>query len=194
MTEHSRVPKAAGPTEAEHRAHEIFCGEVGAAIVELAHHYELDVERSAQVSVPASMDGHQVAGIIGFAGNGFGGTLAIRAPSTVVRRCLPSAVVEAGVDVLGDWIAELANQLIGRTKNKLVRFGETFQITPPTHAIADELLVLGCDPKRASWIEARTTAGPMLVMVELHCRPGFAFRSVEIPGPVAHAEGAMLLF
>lgn len=194
MSEHRRMPKVVGPSEAERRAHEVFCTEVGAAVIELARHYQFDVERSEHVAVPAELNGHQVAGIIGFAGAGFGGTLAMRAPSPVVRRWLPISITEPDVRDLGDWIAELANQLLGRTKNKLIRLGATFQITPPTYAVADELLVLGCDPQRTSWIEASTAAGPMLVMVELHSAPDFAFRHVEVAGAVAHAEGAMLLF
>ncbi|HWB82110.1 MAG TPA: hypothetical protein VG755_44410, partial [Nannocystaceae bacterium] len=91
-------------------------------------------------------------------------------------------------------IAELANQLLGRTKNKLIRFGTTLQITPPTYAVADALIVLGCDPARTSWIAVDTTAGPLLVMVELHAADDFAFQECEPAGAVAHAEGELLLF
>jgi hypothetical protein len=194
MTEHSRNKKGADPSDAERRAHGIFCAEVGAAIGELAQHYRFDVESAEPVSVPTELKGHQVAGILGFAGEGFGGTLAIRAPSIVVRRWLPISIAEPGAHALGDWIAEIANQLLGRTKNKLIRYGATLQITPSTYAIADELLVLGCDPQRTSWIEAETPAGPMLVMTEFHSLPNFAFKPADVEGAVAVAEGAMLLF
>lgn len=182
------------PSTAERRAHGVFCGEVRNAFVELAQHYRFDVASTDMMDRPSEIPGHQVAGIIGFAGPGFGGTLAIRAPSMVVLQCLPIFVRDPGVQVLGDWIAELANQLLGRTKNKLIRFGTTLQITPPTYAVADALIVLGCDPARTSWIGVETTAGPLLVMVELHAAADFAFQECEPPGVVAHAEGELLLF
>lgn len=193
MADHTPTFRSAGPSQAERRAHETFRAEVGAAMSELAQHYGFDGETSAHTEAPTELRGHQVAGIIGFAGDGFGGTLAIRAPSTVVRRWLPISITEPGIHQLGDWTAELANQLLGRAKNKIIRLGTTFQITPPTYAIADELLVLGCDPQRTSWIEQSTTAGPMLVMVELHATADFAFQ-VGNPGVVPHAEGDLLLF
>lgn len=178
----------------ERQAQQLFCSEVSEAMVELARHYRLEVQRSAIASDPIELVGHQVAGIIGFAGPGFGGTLAIRAPSMVVRSCLPIAVRDPDITVLGDWIAELANQLVGRTKNKLIRYRTTFQITPPTYAIADELLVLGCDRARTSWISFSTNVGALLVMVELHASADFALMPAEPEGVVAHAEGELLLF
>lgn len=183
-------------SDAESRVHALFRREVGAALAELAEHYRFDVLRSSPVTEPAPMTGHQVAGIIGFAGDQFGGTLAVRAPSTVVRSCLPIDMAGPDVQQLGDWIAELTNQLLGRTKNKLLRHRTSFQLTPPTYAIADELLVLGCDRGRTSWLSVTTSAGPLLVMVELHVPEDFTFAddSDDIDSDVAHAEGELMLF
>lgn len=178
----------------EQETHRMFCEEVRESMVELAAHYSLEVRRSATESEPLELVGHQVAGIIGFAGQGFGGTVAIRAPSIAVRACLPIAVVNPEIHVLGDWIAELANQLVGRTKNKLIRYRTSFQITPPTYAIADELLVLGCDRAKTSWISLETNVGALLVMVELHASDEFALMAAEPDGVIAHAEGELLLF
>ncbi|MBC8068679.1 MAG: chemotaxis protein CheX [Deltaproteobacteria bacterium] len=190
------MPTRTVQSAAERAAHEIFQVEVAAALVELAKHYQIDVVRWGPVTDPAAIVGHQVAGIIGFAGEGFGGTLAIRAPSMVVRSCLPVADAGPEPHVLGDWIAELANQLLGRTKNKLIRYHSTFQITPPTYAVADELLVIGCDRGRTSWLSVTTHAGPLLVMVELHVAPDFTFVAASDPNDatLVHAEGELMLF
>lgn len=191
LSDQTRRSRSAGPSQIELRAHEVFRAEVHDALVELAEHCGLVVERSGHAETPTEPRGHQVAGIIGFAGEGFGGTVAIRASSSVVRRCLPSAA-EVSPGELGDCIGELSNQLLGRAKNKVLRFGVRFGLTPPTYAVANELLVLGCDPQRTSWIEISTDAGPMLAMVELH---GAFDVDLHIAEPiVAHAEGDMLLF
>lgn len=183
------------PTDAERSAHRLFCDEVTAALVDLAGHYGLDATDVRSLVEPCRIEGHQVAGIIGFAGPGLGGALAVRVASTVARSCLPVAAVGAGSDThaLGDWIAELANQLLGRAKNKLVRYQQGFHVTPPTFGAADDLAVLGCDPARTSWLAVITPAGPLLVMVELHTSPDFVFTPVA-DGTVARTEGELLIF
>jgi hypothetical protein len=186
-----RAPLASA---AERHVHEVFCAEAQAAMVELAHHYRFDVLSTSMLREPTDLTGHQVAAIIGFAGPGLGGTLAMRAPAMVVMQCLPLDVSDPEVHVLGDWMAELTNQLLGRTKNKLIRCGATLQITHPTHAVADSLIVLRCDRARTSWIAIETTAGPLLVMVELHVAADFEFHAPAADAVVAHAEGELLLF
>lgn len=181
-------------TDAERATHEIVCENLSAAIVELVGDYGLDAGPVHVLPEPSCIEGHQVAGIIGFAGPHLGGTLAIRAASETVRRCLPVRSVAAlDTQAVGDWIAELANQLIGRTKNKLLRYDVTFQLTPPTFAAANELLVLGCDGARTSWLSVTTSAGPWLAMLELRSDPHLTLALVS-DGSVAYAEGEMLLF
>lgn len=176
-------------------AHVAFSDVLTQAVTELLQHYgmaDVVVESTAE---PIAIRGHQVAGIIGFAGNSLSGTVAVRAGSPLVRACLPIEA-PAGEDALalGDWIAELANQLVGRTKNKLLRFGTMFHITPPTFAAADELIVVGHDRERTSWLSVTTNAGLLGVMLELHTASNFQLLLVEQDSAVVPAEGDLVLF
>lgn len=176
-------------------ATEIVLDELCAAIRELTENYGIALVDLDRVGERTELRGHQVAGIVGFTGSGLGGMLAIRATSDTVRRWLPVAP-PAGADdaALGDWIAEIANQLIGRTKNKLLRYGASLEITPPTQARADELLVLGCERARTTWISMSTTVGLILVMFELRVDPGLELHHVAGCDAVAVAEGDLMLF
>jgi CheY-specific phosphatase CheX len=169
-------------------------GLLSCAAVELLDHYGVIVHGIERCTEPRDIRGHQVAGIIGFAGAHLGGTVAVRGPSSLVRGCLPIASAGLDVNVVGDWIAELANQLVGRTKNKCLRYGVSFQITPPTYAVANELLVLGCDYVRTAWLHVESSAGPLLVMLELHTGPEFTLAIVEHEPAAVQAEGELTLF
>ncbi len=167
---------------------------LSASVVDLLDHYGIAVHGIEPSTQPREIRGHQVAGIIGFAGAHMGGTVAVRSPSSLVRECLPIAGAAAEVNVLGDWIAELANQLVGRTKNKCLRYGTSFRITPPTYAVANELLVLGCDHARTSWLNVTSSAGPLLAMLELHTTAEFELVLVEREPTAVQAEGELTLF
>lgn len=176
-------------------AHDAFRTVLSEAVTELLQHYGMHVVAVEAVAAPIEIRGHQVAGIIGFAGSEVSGTVAVRAGSPLVRDCLPIAAA-AGEEALalGDWIAELANQLLGRTKNKLLRFGTAFHITPPTFAAADELIVVGHDRERTWWLCVTTNAGLLGVMLELHTASNFQLLLVEQDSAVAQAEGEIVLF
>jgi len=66
------------------------------------------------------LDGVELGSIIGFRGKGVRGGLAFVAPLHLLEKLLPVPRDAARSDVqLRDWSAEIANQLIGRFKNKL---------------------------------------------------------------------------
>jgi hypothetical protein len=172
-----------------------FCGEVTAAMSELAEHYEMQVLGIVEQNDPPHLTGHLLAGIVGFAGPGMGGTLAIRASANLVRRCLPRAVRgRIEVRLLGDWIAELANQLSGRTKNKLRPRGATFQLEPAVWSAVDDLAP-ACGPNTTvSWLSVSTSVGTLAVMVDLHTSAEFTLGDPSETPCDAFSEGELVLF
>src|SRR6266545_2035589 len=66
-----------------------------------------------------------LSGVIGFAGSDMRGTLLLAMTRGLLEDLSPSAAS------MRDWIAELSNQLLGRFKNQLLRFGtEIYAATP----------------------------------------------------------------
>lgn len=66
------------------------------------------------------------AGVIGFTGHNIRGTLVL-APT----RSLLESSHQASPAALGDWAGELANQLLGRIKNRLRGYGVEIHVTTP---------------------------------------------------------------
>jgi CheY-specific phosphatase CheX len=80
-----------------------------------------------------------VASVVGFGGPDFRGTALIATSFELTARARPPAVSRRALSpnsaadwiVVRDWIGELGNQLVGRIKNKIMRYGISFEIAPP---------------------------------------------------------------
>jgi CheY-specific phosphatase CheX len=87
------------------------------------------------VSVDTSADkaeGVELGSIVGFRGKGVRGGLAFVAPLSLLEKLLPVPRDEARSDIqLRDWSAEIANQLVGRIKNKLSSKTLDFDVGTP---------------------------------------------------------------
>jgi len=83
--------------------------------------------------------GAMVAGVVGFTGSAIRGTLSIATTFDLIASARPvelrgralSKDRSADWILVRDWAGELANQVIGRLKNRLRRFGVTFNVSPP---------------------------------------------------------------
>lgn len=99
--------------------------------------------------------------VITFSGQAAGGTLVLASSPGILRRSMPyDADAPVPMDVLLDWCGELANQVLGRVKDRLVRHGATIYVgTPRAFICADAPFGL-LDPVR--------TVGQVLVGVDAH--------------------------
>jgi len=77
---------------------------------------------------------YTLAASIGFAGESIRGMLVLTADRPLVSASLPPEVQSrVPTDAsLCDWIGELANQLLGRIKNRLLRYGVDFEMSIPS--------------------------------------------------------------
>ena len=66
------------------------------------------------------------AAVIGFTGESLRGTLLLAPARSIVERSQASAGISDR-----DWVGELANQLLGRIKNALLRYGAEIFVTTP---------------------------------------------------------------
>lgn len=82
---------------------------------------------------------------IGFSSEGICGSIMLAFPKEVVAATQPTADAEGG----GDWASELANQMAGRLKNHLLRYGVTITISLP-------VMVMGNNLKWAAYVEGTT--------------------------------------
>jgi chemotaxis protein CheX len=92
---------------------------------ELFAAYEVKVQEQAE---PAGDPGDEVlfAGVIGFTGSAMRGTLVLAPTRKLLERSHATTRCE-----FRDWAGELANQLLGRIKNRLRAYGVEIHVSTP---------------------------------------------------------------
>jgi len=129
---------------------------------------------------------------VDFSGRDVRGTIGLRMTSSVVLQTYRAALgrsIELDSPEAKDWSCELANQLIGRLKNKLRSYNVSFSVNTPrllaTFPVAELERAM-----RSRFVSDRGTfAGYLDVMIA----PGFAF--VDSPPEVPLVdEGDLVLF
>ena len=91
---------------------------------ELFAAYEVEVTKMPDPD-QGRVDDVGYVGVIGFTGKAMRGTLVLAPTRTLLLRAYP------GASELRDWAGELANQLIGRIKTQLRRYGVEVHVTTP---------------------------------------------------------------
>ena len=123
-----------------------------------------------------------LSGLVGFSGPGIRGASILAASEMPIIRSNPVG------GALGDWIAELANQLVGRIKNQLLLNGADVYPTTPIVLPGDHIAPM----RRADITPLVFSAeeGTVFVWIELDTKPDFA---LGMPCEVIN-EGEAVLF
>lgn len=124
-----------------------------------------------------------LSGVIGFSGPSIRGTCILAATSKPIMESNPVGSSPR------DWIAELANQLIGRIKNRLLEEGVEVYVTTPVVLRGEHLAPM---PRLALLPQLFTTeGGNVFVWIEVETDPDFELAPRCAP---AAREGEALLF
>ncbi len=137
--------------------------------------------------------GAALGSIIALRGRGIQGGLAFVAPIDLVARLLPvPPKAETKDRQVRDWCSEMANQLLGRLKNKLSAYGLDFDVGTPVCFFGRSIRLVFLPD--AEGVSLAFTSGGHDMRVHLDCSfdPG-------APRPVAErpriaAEGEVMLF
>jgi CheY-specific phosphatase CheX len=135
------------------------------------------VDPNASPTLPVCL-----SGLVGFSGPGIRGASILAASESPIARSNP---VDGS---LPDWIAELANQLVGRIKNQLLVNGAEVYATTPIVLSGDHIA-----PMRRPDITPlvfSAEGGSVFVWIELETGPEF---QLGMPCEVIH-EGEAILF
>ncbi len=101
-------------------------------------------------------------GILGFTGDEVRGTLMISIPTDIVRsHCGIIGEDPIPRSIARDWTGELANQLLGRVKNKLFSYNATIFLSTPVTLTGQRIVFLSSDSQCA--------IGPLLFRYEDEC-------------------------
>ena len=123
------------------------------------------------------------SGVMGFVGDKVRGTCLLAAPQGTVEAAAPK---NAGAR---DWVGELANQLVGRLKAKLMARGATIALSTPVVLRGVRLSPLPRTDVEPVVFES--TAGKVLVWLEVEIEDGFLLGEERA---LKASEGELLVF
>jgi CheY-specific phosphatase CheX len=167
--------------------------EVELLFTSLAFEAGLSLFRAYDVSIePTDLEAYRknpeltLVSVIGFAGREVSGSLVLGATAEPLESSKPDAASAR------DWIAELANQLLGRIKNKVLRCGIEFYAMPPAVVSGSHLAPVTSKEDFRPWVFA-TPGGIVCLWIELTTAPELHPDSRLIESDIP-AEGDVLLF
>ena len=154
--------------------------------------YGIQIVRVDAADGPANTTSATVgmAGVIGFTHEQVRGTLMIATSQKVLSSSQTSS--GAATPSQRDWISELANQLLGRMKNQLVRRGIELKMTTPV-SIRGEQLSIGFEDERLIVSRYAADGEPIHAFIDYDANANFIIPEASNDTHVA-AEGELLLF
>ncbi len=158
-------------------------------VVALFDAYEVPAVRLADGTAPDAS--HNLASVIGFTSSHMRGSVAIFTADAVVNATNPLE----GENATRDWLAELANQLLGRIKNKMLRYGVQYDMSTPVVVAGQSTIQLHQIAKDNASYSYGTDAGSLTVTMDVVIEEGF-----ELQEPAAEEasdvmiEGDLMLF
>ncbi len=152
----------------------------GAACTELMQAYGVQLNPSLGWG---ESDEVMFSGVMGFVGDSVRGTCLLAAPQGTVEAAAPR---NAGAR---DWVGELANQLVGRLKAKLMARGATIALSTPVVLRGVKLSPLPRTDVEPVVFES--TSGKVLVWLEVEIDDGFQLGEERA---LKASEGELLVF
>lgn len=151
--------------------------------------------RSLDDDVRDLLRGENVLAFLGFGGDLVVGTLVIAMPETVATKAATMSVpaqVQVTPRIVGDWMGELSNQLLGRIKNVWLRRKVKLIITIPQTITCRNLILLGNSGVSRRTYYVSTVAGLMQITFDCVLPRNFAFPDEQATDDAA--EGDLLFF
>jgi hypothetical protein len=167
--------------------------EVELLFTRLAFEAGLSLFRAYDVSIePTDLEAYRknpdltLVSVIGFAGRQVSGSLVLGTTAEPLETSKPDAASPR------DWIAELAIQLLGRIKNKVLRCGIEFYAMPPAVVSGSHLAPVTSKEDFRPWVFA-TPGGVVCLWIELSMSPELQPDGKLIDSDIP-SEGDVLLF
>jgi hypothetical protein len=158
-----------------------------AAAVELFAAYRVTIAPVAGPDVHAPIPDLSALGIVRFTAPGLSGTAVLGASNSTLRRSNMRGTSDR------DWVAELANQFIGRFKLKLLRAGFELWAMAPVAVSARLLATAVSQPDFVPFSFQDAKGGSVAVWIELDVNGTIKMTAAEGDGEIP-AEGDVILF
>jgi CheY-specific phosphatase CheX len=183
MTNFSAVPASMSAFEVEL----LFTSTAFAAAGSLFEAYALSV-------APVGFEAYRrnptltLVSVVGFAGREISGSLVLGASSEPLLRSNPTQAPQR------DWIGELANQLLGRVKNKIARHGIEIYAVPPSVVSGEHLAPVTSVGDFAPLVFSTPGGGIVCLWIDLAVAPELRLADLLVGGIEIPNEGDVILF
>lgn len=128
--------------------------------------------------------------VIGFSSRSFNGSLLLALPRGLVEHTLPAAGAS-----LSDWCGELANQLLGRLKNRLVEYEVSINMTLPVVISGGRFAVPAKTRRVTRYFCFVSDFGKFFLRLEAELGPDVELvRQTRTEGGRVLGEGELVLF
>lgn len=187
------LPLAAAPADASNRLSDVIRESLAEATMEMFEEQAVapaDPEETATALADSSS-----AAVIGFTSEDVRGSVVINIDTPMAIATRPAELGPIAADdtrAIQDWAGELSNQLLGRAKNKVVKYGELLAMSTPMALSARDL----------EWSPASAThifrsfyscpAGRMMVLIAMTINEDRTLELVETDD--CASEGDLVFF
>lgn len=156
------------------------------SIVGLLDAYEVV---ASSIPAPESAPRPEIASTIGFTSPQASGTLTLGMPMALVAA---AGAANASINAITDWAGELANQALGRFKNRVLSYDVEMGLATPVVVVGAELRIhAGQHVSFAYWFE--TPSGPLIVHVAAKVDPAFDWVRKQDDEASSLAEGDFMM-
>jgi CheY-specific phosphatase CheX len=138
--------------------------------------------------VTGADQGHDIVAVLGFTSDNVRGGLALGMSAELAQRSAPPGPMQAA-----DWVGEIANQVMGRIRNQLLRYGVDLALGTPVVLAG---VGVGIKPSKGTALHHQCFASGKHrfdAFLEVRFREEFEFAAPSAEG-VAADEGSVLLF
>lgn len=149
---------------------------------------ELFASSSVKVQPASAMPVLDRVAVIGFGGGGLRGSLGLGVSTALIEK-----LVGGGTERQDDWLSEMANQLLGRVKNRLLRHGVTITIALPMVLRGLRVEIVGASKELWAY-PFDTSDGALCVWVDVLADPEFVLAPMSDEALDIPSEGELILF
>jgi CheY-specific phosphatase CheX len=154
------------------------------------------VLESAGRCLPTHLADHDAAGVIGFVGSSVRGTLVVATSMPLLAKSCPTGGDEGAVGEarMRDWIAEIANLVLGRVKLVFSSSGVDFGLATPVGLTGTQIRLAAVRPARTRAWDLACSDGAVRVWIEADFEPGVVLQASSVSAADAEAVTGEPLF
>ena len=156
--------------------------------------YEIKNDGVRESRAAANWKGASYVSALGATGAGIALSSLLTIPKDLLVRLHPLGTANVSSAELEDWCRELNNQIVGRMKNKLLRYGVVVSLGLPVLLSGTDVVAVAVPDATLSKHAIQTEHGTLSLALQMLIDPALQLEEVESSGEEALLEGSVAFF